>query len=281
MAQLHSLLLANHRPYADVYADAAARLAATGFVRALGGGMVAFTADDLYKKVLQLDNATEWILTAITPTWARVGGLGDVVGPSSSVDSEVALFSSTTGKLIKRASGSGIAKLTSGVLSTVTAPSGALVGDTDTQTLTNKTLTSPTLTTPALGTPASGNLSNCTIKTVLAVACSDETTALAAGTSKTVFRMPHAMTVTEVRASLTTAQTSGSIFTVDINEGGTSIISTKLTIDNTEKTSTTAATPPVISDSSLADDAEISIDIDQIGDGTAKGLKVYLIGTRS
>lgn len=31
-----------------------------------------------------------------------------------------------------------------------------------TQTLTNKTLTSPTLTTPALGTPASGNLSNCT-----------------------------------------------------------------------------------------------------------------------
>ena len=89
------------------------------------------------------------------------------------------------------------------------------------------------------------------------------------------------MTVTDVRASLTTAQTSGSIFTVDINESGTSIISTKLTIDNTEKTSTTAATPPVISDSSLADDAEITIDIDQIGDGTAKGLKVYLIGTRS
>jgi hypothetical protein len=88
------------------------------------------------------------------------------------------------------------------------------------------------------------------------------------------------MTVTAVRASLTTAQSSGTIFTVDINEGGTSILSTKLTIDNTEKTSTTAATPPVISDTSLADDAEITVDIDQIGDGTAKGLKVTIIGTR-
>lgn len=110
------------------------------------------------------------------------------------------------------------------------------------------------------------------------VACSDEVTALSTGTAKVTFRMPYAFTVTAVRASLTTAQTSGSIFTVDINEGGTTILSTKLTIDNTEKTSTTAATPPVISDSALADDAEMTIDIDQIGDGTAKGLKVMLIG---
>jgi hypothetical protein len=113
------------------------------------------------------------------------------------------------------------------------------------------------------------------------VAASDETTALTTGTAKVTFRTPCAITVTAVRASLTTAQTSGSIFTVDINEGGTSILSTKLTIDNTEKTSTTAATPPVISDTALADDAEMTIDIDQIGDGTAKGLKVTIIGTRA
>ena len=92
--------------------------------------------------------------------------------------------------------------------------------------------------------------------------------------------MPFAMTLTAVRASLTTAQASGTIFTVDINEGGTSVLSTKLTIDNTELTSTTAATPAVISDTALADDAEITIDIDQIGDGTATGLKITLIGTR-
>jgi hypothetical protein len=113
----------------------------------------------------------------------------------------------------------------------------------------------------------------------LIVAASDETTALTTGANKVIFRMPRAITLTSVRASLTTAQASGTIFTVDINENGTSILSTKITIDNTEKTSTTAATLPVISDSSLGDDSEISIDIDQIGNGTATGLKVYLIGT--
>ena len=126
-----------------------------------------------------------------------------------------------------------------------------------------------------------GLATNATAKTeYLTIACSDETTALSTGTSKITFRMPYAMTLTSVRANLNTAQTSGSVFTVDINENGSSILSTKLTIDNTEKTSTTASTPAVISDSSLADDAEITIDIDQVGDGTAKGLKVTLIGTR-
>jgi hypothetical protein len=113
------------------------------------------------------------------------------------------------------------------------------------------------------------------------VAASDEISALTVGNGKTTFRMPYAMTLTGIRASLTTAQTSGTIFTVDVKQNGVSILSTLLTIDNTEKTTTTAAIPAVISTSALTDDSEIRIDITQIGDGTAKGLKVTLLGTRS
>lgn len=112
------------------------------------------------------------------------------------------------------------------------------------------------------------------------IAASDETTAITIGTGKTTFRLPYALTLSAVKASLTTAQATGAIFTVDINEGGVSILSTKLTIDNTEKTSLTAVTPAVISDTALAADAEITIDVDQVGDGTATGLKVYLIGAQ-
>lgn len=115
----------------------------------------------------------------------------------------------------------------------------------------------------------------------ITIAVSDETTALAAGTGKVTFRMPHAATLSAVRASVTTAPT-GSVLTVDINEAGSSILSTKITIDASEKTSTTAATPAVISDTSLADDAEITIDIDGVGSTIAgAGLKVTLIGVRA
>jgi len=112
------------------------------------------------------------------------------------------------------------------------------------------------------------------------IACSDETTALATGTGVASFRMPYAFNVTAVRASVTTAPT-GAALQVDINEGGGSILSTKLSIDAGEKTSTTAATAAVISDAALADDALITIDIDQVGSTvTGAGLKVTLIGNR-
>lgn len=112
------------------------------------------------------------------------------------------------------------------------------------------------------------------------LACSDLTTALTAATNVAYFRAPFAFTLTGVRASVLTAQSSGTILTVDINVTASSILSTKLTIDNNENTSRTAATAAVISSSSISDDVEITIDIDSAGTG-GKGLIVTLIGTRT
>jgi len=110
------------------------------------------------------------------------------------------------------------------------------------------------------------------------VAASDETTNLTTGTAKITFRMPYAFTVTAVRGSVNTAPT-GSTIIYDINEGGTTILSTKLSIDASEETSATAASAAVISDASLADDAEVTIDFDQVGSSTpGKGAKICLIG---
>lgn len=114
------------------------------------------------------------------------------------------------------------------------------------------------------------------------IAAGDETTAICAATGKTEFQMPYAFTLTEVRATVTTAPTTSGLLTVDINEGGTTILSTKLTIDLTEKTSTTAATAAVISDAALADGGIITIDVDAISGGASEaGLKIYLIGYQS
>lgn len=66
-------------------------------------------------------NGSGYLNTDGGTTWALIGsggGVGDFSSnTSTSVDSEVVIFSGTTGKLGKRASATGLAKLTAGVLS--------------------------------------------------------------------------------------------------------------------------------------------------------------------
>ena len=146
--------------------------------------------------------------------------------------------------------------------------------------------TSPTLVTPLLGTPASGILSNCTAgttsakgvleistipevqtgtSTVLAVtpegvakrttfgwmAFGDETSDIITGTGKLQFQMPnYATTLTGISVSVTTAPT-GSAAVFDLNEAGSTVLSTKVTIPISAKTSEgtpTAATGSVTLD---------------------------------
>lgn len=138
-----------------------------------------------------------------TPTWTAPTGGGDAsTNTASSVDSEIALFSGTGGKTIKRATGTGIARVASGVFSAaelsgdvstsgsnvVTIGAGKvtnamLAGSIDLTAKVTGTLpvanggtgvtsstgsgsnvlsTSPTLVTPALGTPSSATLTNAT-----------------------------------------------------------------------------------------------------------------------
>jgi hypothetical protein len=114
----------------------------------------------------------------------------------------------------------------------------------------------------------------------LAYALSDETSNLTVG-NLISFRVPFAIILSEIRISVNDAPTVSSLI-VDVKEAGVSIFSTLLSIDATELTSVTAATPAVISDVNLADDALITVSTTQIGSGNSgKGLKILFKGKKS
>jgi hypothetical protein len=116
----------------------------------------------------------------------------------------------------------------------------------------------------------------------LLIACGDEITNLSVSgsTPAVTFRMPYNFTLTGLKADVNTAPVGSSI-NVDIHKDGSTLLSTLLSIDDGEKTSVTAAFPPVISDSSLNNNDEMTIFITQIGITTpGKGLKVTMSGIK-
>ena len=118
-----------------------------------------------------------------------------------------------------------------------------------------------------------------------AVAVGDSSTSLAAGTINYTPSIMTGGTIAKVKATLVTATTSGAV-TIDIqkssNNGATwaTIFSTKLTLDQDEKSSASATTAAVLSTTSLVANDLIKAIVDDAGTG-ASGLTVALELTRT
>ena len=117
----------------------------------------------------------------------------------------------------------------------------------------------------------------------IGIACGDETTVLSVADGVTEFQLPYGFELTSVRATLTTAGTTSGVTTIDIEDDGTSIFATLLTIDATAKTSTSAATAfdftASASSLTLGDGSVMKINVDVLSGGaTEAGLKIWLIG---
>ncbi|RWP84901.1 MAG: hypothetical protein EOR12_27100 [Mesorhizobium sp.] len=110
----------------------------------------------------------------------------------------------------------------------------------------------------------------------LAVALSDEATAITAGAGKVVTYADCDFELSEVFIGLSGQSSSGAV-RVDVNKAGSTIFSTRPAIEATEDTSLTG-TAAVLSTTSFSKGDKISFDIDDAGTD-AKGLKVFMIGT--
>ena len=117
--------------------------------------------------------------------------------------------------------------------------------------------------------------------TSFVVACSDEESDLETGDDKLQFRMPFQFELTDIIANVNTNPTGADLH-VMVQEDGVDIMSGNgIEIDADETTSETAVTQPTITDSTLAFNSIISVDLDQVGSTLAgTGLKINFIGYR-
>lgn len=267
-------------------------------------------------------------------------GSGDVVGPGSAVDDNIAVFDGTTGKLIKDG-GTTIAALQSDIddrlvitqnladlddaatarsnlgveigvdvqaynanLTTwagKTAPSGTVVGTTDTQTLTNKDLSSTTNTFATASTTQKGPVELATSAEIDTGTDStramsvDQFVASKRNVRRVLYRvlagdtahevatrvgydlvLPFSGTIISVGATVDTAGVTGS-GTYDINKNGSTIMAvTKITIETGEKSSRDATTQPVLTTTAVAAGDILTFDVDAIQTTPAEGLTFFI-----
>lgn len=114
---------------------------------------------------------------------------------------------------------------------------------------------------------------------VQTISLSDLSTALATGTFLNYFDLPFDVVLTEVIATVSTASSSG-LPQFNVKKNGTTVFSTNVTIDATETSSLTAATPAVISVTTGSKGDRYSADIVAAGTGT-KGAQITCIFKRA
>lgn len=111
---------------------------------------------------------------------------------------------------------------------------------------------------------------------VIASLTRDETHAVATDVSPVSFVVPFGGLFQLPYAEIETAGTTG-VVTIDIHKNGTTIFTTKITIDSGELTSRTAATPPVIIGANTFNKFDkFTVDIDAIHTTPGKGLTIYI-----
>jgi hypothetical protein len=136
--------------------------------------------------------------------------------------------------------------------------------------------------TGANGIQVSSNANLLTISVVttndITIGVTDPISTITTGTAKQYWDATKAMTLKSVRCTVGTQSSSG-VITVNVKKNGTTIFSTKPTIDATETSTSTAATASVLSTTAVALNDRLTFDVDDAGTG-AKNLQVtlYFVG---